>query len=299
MQGSNVSEQPQSSLPTVELEVLAPSKLAPPPVDRFAVSQFTTYRWSMAQDIEGLRSSDVSAIGVWRTKLDSDVTLKQTAQTIRDAKLQVSSLSYAGGFTGASGMSFDDAIDDALVAVAEARALDASCLVLSTGPRGGHTRNHAMRIAAEGIKIVADAAAIADVQIAVQPMNEVYADEWTFLNNLDSALHLLDLCNHPNVGLSFGTMHLGTEPGIEERIEEIADRVSLVRLGNRLPKVESEADMRLMASGVVPVDKLVAAFLDTGYRGFFEVDVWSERMWRGQYEELLDYCLRQYIDMFE
>lgn len=294
--------QAQSSLPIVEypLEVLAPRRLAAPPIDRFSVSQFTTYRWSMQESIDGFESSNVPAIGIWRAKLD-DLELYETAALLRESNLGVSSLSYAGGFTGASGMSFDEAQEDGLQAVNEARVLGADCLVVSTGPRGGHTRNHAMRIAAEGINIVANAAARADVKIALQPMSVEYADDWTFINTLDDALHLLDLCRHPNVGLSFGTMHLGCEQDIVDRIPEIADRVSLVRLGNRRHQAQqSDMSLRLMGKGIAPVDKLVAAFMDTDYSGFFEADVWSERTWRAKnYDEVLDYSARQYVNLFE
>lgn len=293
--------QAQSSLPIVEypLEVLTPRRLAAPPIERFAVSQFTTYRWSMQQSIDGFEASEVPAIGVWRAKLD-DLELYETATMLHASNLRVSSLSYAGGFTGASGMTLDEAKEDGLQAVGEARTLGADCLVVSTGPRGGHTRNHANRISAEGIKVLADAAASADVKIALQPMSAEYADEWTFINSLDDALQLLDLCSHPNVGLSFGTMHLGCEAEIIDRIPEIADRVNLVRLGNRRPQAQqSEMSLRLMGKGIAPVDKLVAAFMDTDYSGFFEVDVWSESTWRANYDNVLEYSVRQYVNLFE
>ncbi len=53
--------------------------------------------------------------------------------------------SLAGGFTGSDGQTFRDSMLDALDAIDVAANLQADCLVVLAGSRGGHTKKHARR----------------------------------------------------------------------------------------------------------------------------------------------------------
>ena len=290
---------PTHVLPVIDLpvELLHRSTSFAPPIDRFAVSETTTYHWSLEQDIHHFSKEGISGIGVWRSKLN-ELCEERAAELLQESGLTVSSLSYAGGFTGANGMSFDEAVGDGIEAVFQAKQIGAQCLVVTTGPRGGHTRNHARNLVVDGLRNVGDVAGDFGIKIAVQPMHHVYRDQWTFLNELDETLELIDRCNHPQIGLSFGTMHVGAERKLRNRIADIVKHVLLVRLGDRPSKVGAESDMCLLGHGVIRLQEIVAALLDAGYSGFFEADIWSERVWKSDYTKVLDHTFRQFNSLF-
>jgi len=112
---------------------------------RLAISELTTLRWSLEDDIENYRAAGVTAMGVWRQKL-ADLGDEKGAELLADAELAVSSLQWAGGFTGSDGRSHQESLCDARVAIQSAAALSAGCLILHSGARGVHTHNHARRL---------------------------------------------------------------------------------------------------------------------------------------------------------
>src|SRR5262249_40342112 len=104
-------------------------------MDRLAVSELTTFRWSFEEDVVNYRAADVMAIGVWRQKL-ADCGEERGAQLLKEAGFTVSSLQWAGGFTGSDGRSHKDSIADARLAIQSAVTIGAKCLIVHSGSRG-------------------------------------------------------------------------------------------------------------------------------------------------------------------
>ena len=99
---------------------------------QLSVSEFSTYRWTFFQDVIKYSANGCSSIGVWRTKVE-DYGLVEAVDLIHEMKLQVSSVNWAGGFTGSDGRSFIEAIDDAVDAIRLTSSLQANCLVIHPG----------------------------------------------------------------------------------------------------------------------------------------------------------------------
>src|SRR5437762_79522 len=99
---------------------------------RLAISELTTLRWSLEDDIEHYQAAGVAAIGVWRPKL-ADLGNDKGAELLAEAELAVSSLQWAGGFTGSDGRSHQDSLSDARLAIQTAATLSAACLILHSG----------------------------------------------------------------------------------------------------------------------------------------------------------------------
>src|ERR1700733_9465420 len=108
---------------------------------RLSMNEMTTYRWSFDQDVAEYRSAGIPAIGVWRRKL-TDFGEEKGIELLAEAKLPVSNLLWAGGFTGSDGHTFRERVDDAAEAIRLAAALHARSLVVYSGARAGHTHNH-------------------------------------------------------------------------------------------------------------------------------------------------------------
>ncbi len=70
-----------------------------------------------------------------------------------DFGIQISSIGFAGGFTGTLGMTYANVIADAHSAIRMAHDVGARSLVLVTGHQGLHIYNHAERTVQEGIEI--------------------------------------------------------------------------------------------------------------------------------------------------
>lgn len=81
---------------------------------RLAVSEISTYRWSFEEDVIRYKEHGFEALGVWRPKL-SDCGEAKGRELLLDSDMKVSSLNWAGGFTGNDGRTFSEAMHLSLI----------------------------------------------------------------------------------------------------------------------------------------------------------------------------------------
>ncbi len=262
----------------------------------FAVSQLTTFRWSLEQELECFFDHAVDGIGLWRPKL-TDYDLDVAVEMISESGIQVSSLQWAGGFTGSEGLSHSESINDGMDAIRLAAELHARCLVVYTGGRGGHTRNHAWRLSSQAISEMLIYAEMVNVDLAIEPMHRGCGLEWTFLHDIYEALRFIDSIDHPNLKLVLDTYHVGMDPGLLEFIPSIVDKIALVQLGDACAPPQIEQDRALLGQGNVPLDEIMGCLIDSGYLGFLEVELMGQQLESFDYTELLTHSRRSVHDL--
>jgi sugar phosphate isomerase/epimerase len=261
-----------------------------------SINETTTFRWSLAEDVERYAAAGVPAIGVWRQKL-ADCGPHRAGNLIEAAGLKVSCLFWAGGFTGAVGHDFRESIADAAEAIHLAAELNCPTLVVCTGPRAGHTLNHARRLVKSALGDLLPLAIDKNVTLAVEPMHSGCAADWTFLNSLEDSLRLLDELDSPRVKMVFDTYHLGFGNLSLERIAQAAPRVALVQLGDaRRPPVAEQNRCRL-GEGVVPLKEIITALRAGGYDGFFDVELLGEDVEAADYHDLLQHAKAAFAEL--
>ena len=118
-------------------------------------------------------------------------------------------------------------------------------------------------------------------------MHPIFARQWTFLNTLDQTLEILDRVRHPAVGMAFNVYHLWQEARLLDRIAEVAPRVATVQLSDWREPPRSDNDHCSLGAGCLPLDRMIEAFVMNGYRGYFDVEIWSEELWGQDYFDLL------------
>jgi len=69
-----------------------------------AVNEFSTLRWNFQEDVVKYASQGINKIGVSRDKV-SDFGVDAAADLLFEMKMSVSSVNWAGGFTGSDGRS--------------------------------------------------------------------------------------------------------------------------------------------------------------------------------------------------
>jgi sugar phosphate isomerase/epimerase len=275
---------PRSSVDSVQND-----SVKSPSLSRFAVNQMTTYRWSMRRDLEFYREEGFEAAGLWRPKFAGFDDDERAIELVRSSGLTISSLSFAGGFTGMNGSSFFDAVDDARHALQMASAVGAECLMLVSGPRRGHIRSHARRLLVDAVKALADDAAELGVTLALLPMSPDISSGCSFLSSLDETLDVIDRSGR-GARIAFDVFHLWREPRLVDRIPELAPYVAVVQLSDCRGVPRSRYDRRRPGDGCVPLTAIVHAFDEAGYGGYYELTVWSRELWKSDYAEMLREC---------
>ena len=257
------------------------------------MNEMTTVRWSLLDDVSFYSEAGIEAIGVWRPKL-AEFGEERGVELLRDSALSVSTVAWAGGFTGMNGHSFREAVDDARDAISVAADVEAACLMIASGSRCGHTKKHARRLLVQGLRELADTAASYEIALAVAPMHRMFADEWTFLTTIDQTLDVLDEVDHPSIRMAFDVYQLWQEPRLIERIPDLVPRLATVQLSDWKDPPRSENDRCMLGEGQIPLDAIIAALVEHGYSGYFDIQIWSDDLWRSDYTELLRRCCAQF-----
>ena len=251
-----------------------------------AINEMTTYRWSFEQDVQHYLAAGIPAIGVWRHKL-GDCGEKRGIELLAASGLKVSSLQWAGGFTGSDGHTHSESIEDAREAIRLAKQLQAGCLIIHSGARGVHTHNHARRLFRSAIDRLLPVADSAGVTLAIEPMPRECGVEWTFLNSIDEALELVGAYRHPRFQLVFDSYHWGHEAEILQRLGIIVQHSALIQLGDARQPPKGEQNRVPLGEGELPLPTIVDSAVKAGYSGFFEVELLGEEIEVIDYEQLL------------
>ncbi|MCH2131260.1 MAG: sugar phosphate isomerase/epimerase [Pirellulaceae bacterium] len=255
-------------------------------MERLSINEMTTYRWTFEEDVQQYVAARIPAIGVWRQKL-SDFGEEKGVELIRDHGLRVSSLLWAGGFTGSEGRTHQESVEDAQDAIGLASQLGADCLVIYTGSRGGHTSNHARRLTVGALKELGDFADDVNVQLAVEPMHAGCCAEWTYLTGLDDTLALLEAVGSRAVKLVFDTYHLGHCQETLARVQEIAPQIGIVHLGDAKGPPSGEQNRCRLGEGMLPLKQILADLSAGGYQGWLDVELMGEEIESQDYEDLV------------
>jgi sugar phosphate isomerase/epimerase len=260
---------------------------------QLSMNEMTTFRWSFEEDVHNYAAAGIPAIGVWRQKL-SDFGEEKGIELISENGLAVSSLHWAGGFTGSDGRSYKESVEDAREAIRLAAALHARCLTVYSGARGGHTNNHARRLLKSALNELLPIACEFGVALALEPMHAGCAREWTFLTDLNETLGLLEEVNNPQLKLAFDTYHFGYDTSILDQIAGLAGHIAVVQLGDSGQLPEGEPNRCRLGDGIIPLERIVAALLDAGYGGHFEVKLLGEDLEPFDYNDLINHSKSEF-----
>ena len=267
-------------------------------LERLSVSEFTTHRWNFCQDVVRYASEGINQIGIWRTKME-DFDRDEAIDLLFEMKMKVSSIHWAGGFTGADGRKFVDAVDDGIGAVQLAAQVGADCLIVHPGAQNGHTDRHARRIFRSAIDNLAQAAADFGTRIAIEPMPHQPANSWTFYRRFMEYLDVVSAFDPAHVGLAIDLFHVGHLAEAYDRIPDYVDRLALVQIADRdieLPHVGvskgRNVELRKVpGEGGIQIDRWIDKLNRNGYQGAYELEIHGKGFNRSNYAATIENSL--------
>ena len=264
---------------------------------KLSINEMTTYRWSFEKDVANYLDAGISGIGVWRQKL-TDYGEQEGIRLLNQSRIEVSNLLWAGGFTGSDGRNFPDSVKDALEAIRLAHAMKANCLIIYSGGRNGHTLNHARRLFVSALNELLPLATELEVTLAIEAMHPGCSGEWTFLNSIQDCLLLLDSVCDQYLKIAFDTYHLGYDPLVLDQIQQLAGRIAVVHLGDSLAPPNHEQNRVRLGAGKLQLREMVAAIEDTGFTGYYDVELFGEDIEASCYHDLINASKQAFEELF-
>jgi sugar phosphate isomerase/epimerase len=242
---------------------------------RASVSERTTFRWDLADELDAVVRHGFDAISVWRPKL-SDLPQGEARRMLVAAGVRVSSLQWAGGFTGSDGRSFRESLTDAQEAIYEAAELGTNVLLVHTGCRGGHTLGHARRLVQESLERLAPIAEEHGVRLALKPTHPAASAGCGFITELEEAGRFVDTIGHPSIGLALDVWHFGGERSFLSLLPSIVHQVLVVSLADCRGAPTADHERLAPGDGSLPLGRILECLAHAGFDGDVEFEFFAE-----------------------
>lgn len=242
---------------------------------RASISERTTFRWDLADELDAMGRLGFDAISIWRPKL-SDLPPGDARRMLDAAGIRVSSLQWAGGFTGSDGRTFRESLTDAREAIHEAAELGTDVVLVHTGCRGGHTLGHARRLVQESLERLAPIAEEHGVRLALKPTHPAASSGCGFITELREACEFVDSIDHASIGLALDVWHFGHQNELLSLLPAVVGRVMVVSVADSQGEPTADHERLAPGDGRLPLPRIMAALGDAGFDGDVEFEFVAE-----------------------
>jgi sugar phosphate isomerase/epimerase len=149
-----------------------------------------------------------------------------------------------------------------------------AAIVVGPGVSGDPTRPAApVEVVAEGLAEVADVAAAHGLEITFELLAERRGSP---IHTLADIVEFIDRVGRENVGVMFDVFHSWCEPDLYDHIREFGHRINGVHVNDVRNDERSAFDRELPGDGRSVCAPIMAALMDAGYEGWWELEVFSD-----------------------
>lgn len=250
------------------------------PDPSFSISQVSTLQASFAEDVEAYAAAGVDGIGIWEMKLPQGADAESLA-LVREAGLEVTNCVPA--IPSILPLPLMDGpvdprerIEAVCASIRRLAAFEPQSVACLTGPRGSLDPAEAHRIVVDGLRRIGREAQAAGVRVGLEPIQRIGSDQWTIPTTIPDAIELLDEVDNANFGITFDVWHLWNGASLLDDIHEHAARFTGVHVSDWREPTRSWADRVLPGDGVADVPRILAALDEAGWRGPYDLEIFSD-----------------------
>jgi sugar phosphate isomerase/epimerase len=253
----------------------------PPPL---SVGEYTTPHLSFRDDLRVYREAGMAGIGI-----DAGLKLggRETVSAEDLDAFRASGLAATFCFPGISTIlplgvmraepeDPDERVEAICRSLRGLSVFDPVCFVCGTGPKGTLDLERAREISVSGLQRVARAAADIGATIAIEPMHSSIADLFSFVTDLPAAVAVLDDIAAPNTGILVDVWHLWDTENLLQDIRAHVGRIVGVHVNDWRDPTRGWGDRALPGDGVADVRGILGVLDDAGYRGWYELEIFSD-----------------------
>lgn len=267
-------------------------------LSRLCIHTITTKPWKIEESSKHFAEAGVKGITVWRDALEGR-DIRATGNMLRDRGLDVVALCRGGFFPSIDKSKRDAAIDDNKKAIDEAAALGTDMVVLVCGAEPRQSLIDSRKQIQDGIQNLLEYSGSAGVKLAIEPLHPMYADTRSAVNTLAQANDMAEALNSPWVGVAVDVYHLWWDPTLEQEIKRCGKNNNLFAFHIcdwNVPTTDMLNDRGLMGEGCIPVRKIRGWVEETGFSGYNEVEIFSNKFWKEDQSVFLKKIVSAYRD---
>jgi sugar phosphate isomerase/epimerase len=264
---------------------------------KLCVHTLTTRPWNIEQCVKNYSAAGIHGITVWRNVLENK-NLADVKTLLDDHGMTVVSVARGGFFPSVEKEKREAAIQDNLWAIEQAAAIGAPSIVLVCGADGRQTLEKSRKQIAEGIIKLIPAAKSAGVKLSIEPLHPMYAGDRSAINTLKQANDMAELINSEWVGVAVDVYHLWWDETLQSEIKRCGENNHLFAFHVcdwNVPTIDFLNDRGLMGDGCINVPEIRGWVEETGFSGYNEVEIFSDKYWATDQFEYLEKIKKAYL----
>ena len=257
---------------------------------KLCIHTLTTKPWNLKQCAENYSAAGIQGITIWRNVLENQ-NLKDAKSMLDDFGMKVVSVARGGFFPSIEETQRKVAIDDNLLSIEQASAVGAPVIVLVCGADGRQSLEKSREQIKEGIVKILPAAAAAGIKLAIEPLHPMYAGDRSAINTLAQANDMAEEINSGFVGVAVDVYHLWWDNNLQQEIKRCGKHGNLFAFHVcdwNVPTTDFLNDRGLMGDGCINIKQIRGWVEETGFSGFNEVEIFSDKYWATNQNEYLE-----------
>jgi|SRR5579875_2355837 sugar phosphate isomerase/epimerase len=244
---------------------------------KFAVSAATTLHSPFIEDIRTYPAAGVRGIGLWEYKLEGDRDAERAAQLAEAGLTATFCFPLTPGiFTGNGHFAHPKDPDARLTILCESVRRFAVynpvavCILAGAPQADGEAASRSRVISA--FRQVSKVAADAGVRLALEVISPGAAG--SLVQTIPQAVSLISDIGADNIGVLLDTWHIADEP--LDNIAAHIDKIAGIQVCDRTAGSRGRFDRALPGAGVLPVAEVIRTAHEAGYRGWYELEIFSD-----------------------
>lgn len=265
---------------------------------KLCVHTLTTKPWNLRQCVENFSAAGIHGITVWRNVLEGQ-NLSEARTLLTDFGMNVVSVARGGFFPSVEKEKRQKAIDDNLWAIEQSAGIDAPVLVLVCGADEQQSLEKSREQIKEGIFRILPQAEMAGVKLAIEPLHPMYAGDRSAIVTMAQANDVAEEINSEYVGVAVDVYHLWWDNTLRDEIIRCGDNENLFAFHVcdwNVPTVDFLNDRGLMGDGCINVPQIRSWVEETGFNGYNEVEIFSDKYWSINQNEYIEKIKLAYLN---
>lgn len=265
---------------------------------KLCVHTLTTKPWNLEECVRYYSSAGIQGITIWRNVLENQ-NLKECKRILDDHNMDVVSVARGGFFPSVEKTKRQEAIDDNLLAIEQANAVEAPVIVLVCGADGNQSLEKSRDQIKEGIIKILPQAKEAGVKLAIEPLHPMYAGDRSAINTLEQANDICEEINSDFVGVAIDVYHLWWDNNLQQEIIRCGDNENIFAFHVcdwNVPTIDFLNDRGLMGDGCINVPQIRSWVEEAGFKGYNEVEIFSNKYWATDQFEYLEKIKNAYLN---
>jgi len=265
-------------------------------LSRLCVHSITTKPWTLNQSVDKYQQAGIGGISIWQDAA-GDIGITQTRDLLDGSDLDVVSYVRGGFFAWQSLNEREKVIDHNKRLIDDAAIIGAPLLVLVCGADPNQALHTSVQHIQAGIEAIIPHAEQSGVKLGIEPLHPMYADTRSAIVHLGQANDVAEKINHDFVGIVIDVYHLWWDDRLEQEIKRCGELQNIFGFHTcdwKNPTLNMLTDRGLMGEGCIPTREIRQWVDDTGYDGYIEVEIFSDKYWASDQDEFLAKIIQAY-----